>query len=109
MLQKFVVHESRLPVFRPRDLYAKAGLIDLSFREHPGLHIGNFFNLNAGAAYEKMIDEQLWAARQDLADTAVAMAIGGDAGEIGVAQESILDESRFSWWPQRPGANLTIP
>jgi hypothetical protein len=48
------VRESRLPEFRTRDLYTKAGLIELSFKEHPGLRIGNFFNLNAKIAYDMM-------------------------------------------------------
>ena len=93
MMRKYVVRESRLPEFRTRDLYTKAGLIELSFKEHPGLRIGNFFNLNAKVAYDMMIDEQLYAARQDLVDTVFAMAAGGDPREIDVMQQAILDSA----------------
>jgi len=93
MMQKYVVRESRLPVFRTRDLYTKAGLIELSFKEHPGLRIGNFFNLNSKAAYDMIIDEQLFAARQDLVDTVFAMAAGGDPQEVDVMQQAILDSA----------------
>jgi len=93
MMQKYVVRESRLPEFRTRDQYTKAGLIELSFKEHPGLRIGNFFNLNAKVAYDMMIDEQLYAARQDLVDTVFAMAAGGDPREIDVMQQAILDSA----------------
>jgi len=105
LMKKYVVRESRLPVFRTRDLYTKAGLIDLAFKEHPGLRIGNFFNLNAKVAYEIIIEEQLYAARQDLVDTVLAVAAAGDAEEVGVMQRAIIDESMMSWWPQRPGKN----
>jgi hypothetical protein len=90
MMQKYFVRESRIPIFRVRDLYTTAGLIDLSFKEHPGLHFGNFFNLNATAAYNKIINEQLYAARLDLADTAFAMAIGEDTKEIEPMQQAII-------------------
>jgi hypothetical protein len=90
LMQKYFVRESRIPVFRVRDLYTKAGLIDLSFKEHPGLHFGNFFNLNATAAYNKIINEQLYAARLDLADTAFAMAVGEDTKEIVPMQQAII-------------------
>jgi hypothetical protein len=93
MMQKYVVRESQLPEFRTRDLYTKAGLIELSFKEHPGLRIGNFFNLNAKVAYDMMVDEQLYAARQDLVDTVFAMAAGGDPQEIDVMQQAILDSA----------------
>jgi hypothetical protein len=109
VMQKYVVHEARPPVFRTLDLYTKAGLIDLSFKEHPGLRIGNFFNLNANEAYERIVNEQLAAERQDVSDTAVAMAIMGDTEDAGAMQQALLDESRQSWWPAPPGQNLKIP
>jgi hypothetical protein len=109
VMQRYVVHEARPPVFGPLELYTKAGLIDLSFKEHPGLRIGNFFNLNANEAYERIIDEKLAAERQDVSDSAVAMAIMGDADEAEAMQQALLDESRQSWWPAPPGQNLKIP
>lgn len=100
MMQRYVVHAARVPEFRPRDLYTKAGLIDMSFKEHPGLRIGNFFNLNAPAAYERIINEQLFAARQDLVDTVIAMANGGDEEEAVLMQQDIIDASFSSGWQQ---------
>jgi hypothetical protein len=92
VMEKYVVREVRLPVFRTRDLYTKAGLIDLSFKEHPGLRLGNLFNLNANFAYDKIITEQLYAARQDLADTTFAMAAMGDKTELDAMQQAIIDD-----------------
>jgi hypothetical protein len=93
VMRRYVVRERRLPVFRPLDLYTEKGLIDLSFKEHPGLRIGNFFNLNAPLAREMFIKEQLLAARDDLTDTAHAMAVGGDGSEGEAFQQAIIDES----------------
>jgi hypothetical protein len=93
VMSRYVVHGSHLPVFRRKDLYTKAGLIDLSFKEHPGLLVGNFFNLNAATAYETVMNEELFAAKMDLAETANAMAIGGDSSETGAVQEAMGEES----------------
>jgi hypothetical protein len=102
MMQRYVVRESRVPVFRPRDLYTTAGLIDLSFKEHPGLRFGNFFNLNAKVAYETVIEEQLAADRRELADIAIAMAIGGDSEEAALMQKAINDSTFSSEEQQGP-------
>lgn len=91
-MQKYVVREARMPVFRTRDLYTKAGLIALSFKEHPGLRIGNFFNLNADIAYETIIEEQLAADREDIINLTFAMAAGGDTQETGVMQQALIDD-----------------
>lgn len=93
VMRRYVVRERRLPVFRPLDLYTEKGLIDLSFKEHPGLRIGNIFNLNAPIAREAFFQEQLLAEREDLTDLAHAMSLGGDASEGGAVQQAIIDES----------------
>jgi hypothetical protein len=93
MMSRYVVRSSRLPVFRDIDLYTKAGLIDLSFKAHPGLRIGNIFNLNSAAAFEAAMKEHFISSRQDLVDTALAMAAGGDPSEAQAVQDSIIDES----------------
>ena len=102
MMQRYVVRESRTPVFRPRDLYTKEGLIERSFKEHPGLRIGNFFNLNAKVAYEAIINEQLLADREELTDTAIAMAVGGDAQEAEAMQQAIIEKSFMSGTKEGP-------
>jgi hypothetical protein len=93
LMQKYEVHLRRIPEFRRRDLYTRSAMIELSFREHPGLLIGNLFNLNAKIAYGKIMDEELYADRAELTDDVFAMAAGGDAGEVQLMQQAILDES----------------
>jgi hypothetical protein len=93
MMQRYVVRESREPVFRTRDLLTKAGMIDLAFKEHPGLRFGNIFNLNAPEAYDRAITEALAESRRDLADLAFAMAVGDDTAEAEAMQQDILDAS----------------
>jgi hypothetical protein len=93
LMSRYVVRGARLPVFRNVDLYTKQGLIDLSFKDHPGLRVGNFFNLNSGLALEAALKDQRTADRMDLTDTAFAMAVGGDSSEAEVLQNSIIDES----------------
>jgi len=90
MMEKYVVNASKVPVFRPRDLFTREGLIDLSFKAHPGFRVGNFFNLNADAAYEKFMDEQLAEARRDAVDTIFAMAVGGDETDLGAMRDAII-------------------
>jgi hypothetical protein len=92
VLRKYEVRESRIPVFRTRDLYTEEGLTELSFKEHPGLRIGNIFNLNAPAAHERIVAEQLFAARLDLVDAAFAMASGGDTHEIEAMRQDIIED-----------------
>jgi hypothetical protein len=92
MMEKYVVNESKLPVFRTLDLYTKAGLTDLSFKEHPGLRIGNIFNLNAKYAYDRIVDEQLGAERQELVETALAFAALGDTEDIEAMKQAIISD-----------------
>jgi len=90
-LPKYIVRESRPPVFRERDLYTPEGLIDLSFKNHPGLLIGNLFGLNSGQAKEMIYEDQTLAAIEDLNETAYAMARGGDTTEANLIQKETQD------------------
>jgi hypothetical protein len=92
MMQKYVVHEDRVPVFQPLEFYTKEGLTALSFKEHPGRRIGNFFNLNAPAAHDAMVDELVFADRLESVDMAFAMAADGDRSEIEAMQQAIIDD-----------------
>jgi hypothetical protein len=92
-LPKYVVRESRPPVFRNRDLYTSEGLVNLSFKSHPGLHFGNILGLNSAAALEMYQDQQRLDAMGDLADEAHAMARGGDKAE----SDYILKESQATY------------
>ena len=93
VMSRYVVREARLPVFRTRDLYTKAGLIDLALKEHPGLHFGNFFNLNAPYALETIREEQELEAKNELSDLAFAMSIGGDTEQATAVKGALIDES----------------
>ena len=92
MMQKYVVHEDRVPAFQPLEFYTKEGLTALSFKEHPGRRIGNFFNLNAPAAHDAMVDEMVFADRLESVDLAFAMAADGDRSEIEAMQQAIIDD-----------------
>lgn len=80
-LPKYVVHERRPPVFRDRDLFTDSGLLDLSFKSHPGLAIGNVLGLNEGPARQMMYDDMRLKNIEDLNETAYSMAQGGDPEE----------------------------
>jgi hypothetical protein len=92
MMQKYVVHEGRIPVFRTLDLYTKEALTDIGFKEHPGLRFGNIFNLNAPAAHAAAVNAARYAERVDLVDTSFAMAAEGDRTEIEAMQQAIIDD-----------------
>jgi hypothetical protein len=93
LMSRYVVHGKRLPTFRTRDLYTREGLVELALKDHPGLHIGNFFNLNSNIAYEAAMKDAMFADRQDLVDTTLAMVAGGDTEEAAVMQQALIDES----------------
>ena len=80
-LPKYVVHERRPPVFRERDVFSASGMLDLSFRRHPGLSIGNILGLNEGLARQMIYDDERLASIEDLNETAYSMAQGGDVAE----------------------------
>ena len=80
-LPKYIVRESRPPIFRERDLNTTVGLVSLSFKSHPGLLFGNFLGLNSGPAYEMYLEEQRLENIGELTDIAHAMSRGGDRAE----------------------------
>jgi hypothetical protein len=106
-LPKYVVRESRPLVFRNRDLYTTEGLVNLSFKNHPGLGFGNILGLNSGIAYEMYLDDQRQASIDDLTDTAHAMLRGGDKAEgqyiLQASQEAYLRPVDEVWGG--PGGN----
>jgi hypothetical protein len=77
----YSVNGAKIPVFRERDVYTKDGMAYLSFRRHPGLLVGNPFNLNADAAYEMFLEDDWRATKSDYRNMAQAMLLGGDRGE----------------------------
>ncbi|HEY1765090.1 MAG TPA: hypothetical protein VGF85_09210 [Opitutaceae bacterium] len=106
-LPSYVLRESRPPVFRKQDLYTTQGLIDLSFKSHPGLLFGNILGLNSGVAYQMWLDEQREAALNDFADESHAMDRGGDKAEsqyiLQASQETFMRPVEPVW--NGPGGN----
>jgi hypothetical protein len=84
--------EHPVPLFRSRDLYTEDGMAAQSFRAHPGLHVGNAFNLNRKAAREFFLEDDWRATKSDYWNMAHAMALGGDHGEGRMILEEINDE-----------------
>jgi hypothetical protein len=56
-------------------------MIDQSLRAHPGLHVGNVFDLNANKAYEMFLEDEWRRTKGDYWDMAHAMTVGGNRSE----------------------------
>jgi hypothetical protein len=104
-LPSYVVHDSRPPVFRDRDLYTQEGLVSLSYKLHPGLGIGNIGGLNDAPAYEMFLEDERLANIADLNDTAKAIANGGDLAE----GKYILEETQDTYMRTDQGFNWSGP
>jgi hypothetical protein len=77
----YSVNGSKVPEFRPRDIFTKEGMEAISFRKHPGLLVGNQFNLNADVAYSTFLEDDWRETKGDYRNMAQAMALGGDRQE----------------------------
>ena len=77
----YSVVASHIPEFRDRDLFTSKGMEAESFKRHPGLLVGNQFNLNADAAHELYLDDDWRATKSDYWNMARAMAMGDDLTE----------------------------
>jgi hypothetical protein len=104
-LPSYVVHDSRPPVFRDRDLYTQDGLVSLSYKLHPGLGLGNIAGLNDAPAYEIFLEDERLANIADLNDTARAIATGGDLAE----GKYILEETQDTYMRADQGFNWSGP
>lgn len=93
VMSKYEVRADRIKEFRVRDLYTTEGLVDYSYRAHPGLRIGNFFSSNSAQAYEMYLEDERLSEIADLTDTALAMTVGGDKKE----GDEILKEERIAY------------
>jgi hypothetical protein len=88
----YTVLEPGAQGFRARDLYTRDGMIDQSFRHHPGLLVGNPFGLNRSAAYEQFMADDWRATKGDYEDMAHAMSQGGDPREGRLIVDEVNDE-----------------
>jgi xanthosine utilization system XapX-like protein len=91
-LPAYLVLGSRVFAIRNGELYTKAGMTAQSFKDHPGLAVGNVFNLNADRAREMYREEDWRNTKSDYRDMAHAMALGGDPGEGKMIVNAIRDE-----------------
>jgi hypothetical protein len=100
-LPAYVVRESRPPIFTHRELLTNAGVVNLQFRRHPGLAIGNLFGLNDAVAEQMFYDDERQSSITDLVDTAYAMARGGDKDEavyiLQSTQDTYMRTPDLSW------------
>lgn len=92
VMPAFRVVEPAEHAFRARDIYTRNGRIAQSFRRHPGLLVGNAFNLNRDAAHELFLADDWRATKSDYWDMAHAMAQGGDPGEGRLILDEVNDE-----------------
>ena len=92
VMPAFRVIEPATHAFRTRDLYTRDGMIDKSFRRHPGLLFGNARNLNRDAAHEIFLADDWRETKSDYWDIAHAMSEGGDPGEGRLILEEVNDE-----------------
>jgi hypothetical protein len=116
-LPKYVVNESRPPIFRDRDLFTGDALLDLAMKRHAGLYFGNIFGLNAenkpgSPGYQMMVDDERKDNMDDLFDTAHAMAQGGDFAEgsyiLQQSQSTYMREGGdWDWSGSGPVGSLT--
>jgi hypothetical protein len=74
-LPKYEVRDRKAPALKNRELLTPEAKIELEFKHHPGLHIGNLFGLNRGIAS--------------------AMAAEDDAYERKLEFEDLLDFQKF--------------
>jgi hypothetical protein len=116
VMSKYEVRADRIPDFRIRDVYTTEGLVDYSFRAHPGLRIGNIYGSNSAQAYEAYLEDERLANIGDLVDTALAMTVGGDKKE----GDMILREERKAYirdehsdplesWEDAPKTHVGMP
>jgi hypothetical protein len=87
----YTVKGAQVQVFRERDIDTTKGMVADSLKRHPGLNVGNAFNLNAGAAKEIFLEDEWRSTMADYADIAHAMTRGGDPAEAKAILNAVRD------------------
>jgi hypothetical protein len=67
-LPRYEVRDRRVPALKNRELLTPEGKIDLQFKKHPGLKIGNLFGLNRGIAAAMAAEDDAYERRLELQD-----------------------------------------
>jgi hypothetical protein len=91
-MEPYTVTGALVPVFRDRDIETDKGMIAVSFRRHPGLHVGNAVDLNAKAARELFLSDDWRSTMRDYSEMARSMADGGDPAEGRMILSQVNDE-----------------
>jgi len=90
-LPAYSVLGTHIHIFRERDIYSRAGMIDQSFKRHPGLLVGDEFKLNEDAAHEMFLDDDWRSTKSDYGNMAQAMELGGDRLEGRMILQDVND------------------
>jgi hypothetical protein len=67
-LPRYDVRTHRLPNFKERELLSPSARVDLHFKRHPGLRIGNIFGLNRGIARAMIAEQDDYDRRREMAE-----------------------------------------
>lgn len=67
-LPRYDVLSRRLPNFKERELLSPSARVDLHFKRHPGLRIGNLFGLNRGIARVMIAEQDEIDRRREMAE-----------------------------------------
>lgn len=65
-LPRYHVRERKIPDFKNRELLTPEGKLDLAFKRHPGLKIGNIFGLNRGVAMAMLAEDEAYERRLEM-------------------------------------------
>jgi hypothetical protein len=104
----YLVVGSKLFVVPDAQLYTPVGTRKAEFATHPGLYIGNIFDLNTKAAYQIARDEEWRSAVADYWDLAHDIALGGDRREGRMIVEAVTDEDFAMRAAGEPGNATTV-
>lgn len=106
IMPAYTVKDATAEAFHIRDLYTRKGLYDLSFREHPGLHVGDILGSNSKAAYGMFLVDERQRNIRDLTDTARAMDAGMDHAEATYILNATRDAFRWEVDNADPAAEM---
>lgn len=67
-LPRYDVHDRKVPALKNRELLTPEAKIDLQFKKHPALRIGNIFGLNRGIAALMAAEDENLERRTEMSD-----------------------------------------
>lgn len=89
-LPKYIVQESKPPVFRERELLTPEGRIELALKRHPGLKFGPLAFLNNAIGLEMLAEEEKLERKKELEELLSVQRIGNsDSAENARLQDEL--------------------